>query len=429
MTHTPIPQNLSEKIALFRYGLISPILYEMTAHQNKHFQNVASQLLTVPSKSEPQRFSISTLKKWLSSYRKGGFAALYPRNRQDKGQTRVVPEHLRADVVELVQDYPELSAAGLFRRLLKSGSIKKGEMSESTFRRFMITEKLRDAILVPPKARKKYECAAVNQMWIADFMHGPKIPDPGSHNLKKKTYLCAILDDHSRLIVAAQFQYQENKLALADTFKSAVNQYGLPDRFYCDNGASFSSEYLIRVCAELQISLCHSKPYDSPSRGKIERFFKTVRAQFLADNVIADFKSMADFNAAFQRWLTGYHDALHTGIEQSPKARYFQSLNSTKIRREHAAFIDEAFLVTHNRLVHKDATIRLYSCLYEVPATYIGQKIDVFHPIDAPNRMHIKGSDGQEIPIRRVDKIGNSETPALGIQFRSIPAVITVVQS
>ena len=63
--------------------------------------------------------------------------------------------------------------------------------------------------------------------------------------------------------------------------KEAFPAYGIPKRLYIDNGPSFSCDLLARGCALAGIRRIHSKPYDSPSRGKVERLFRSVRERFL----------------------------------------------------------------------------------------------------------------------------------------------------
>ena len=413
-------QNLADEIARFRYGLIAPVLHEMVSKQKAWFRQISNQQFVVPGSKKPRQFSQSTLKTWLSSYRTGGYPALYLKKRSDKGQARVIGADIPKKITAILEDFPGLSAAGVFRKLMKEGIIKPGEMSESTLRRFMRQENMRKPVS-EVKARKKFETAAVNQLWVTDFMHGPEIPDPAAHNRKKKVYLCAILDDHSRLIVAARFYYQEDSISLMHTFKKAVNRYGIPQRFYCDNGAAFSTSYLTTVCARLQITLVHSKPYDSPSRGKIERFFGTVRRSFLASIMINEFKSLESFNQAFEKWLDAdYLSKEHSATHQNPKDRYFSSLNTTLIQRQAPEAVEDAFLVSHIRKVHKDATLRLHAKIFEVDPKYIGLKVELKHPVDDPNNIHITDSNGQKMAVKPVDKIGNSETPALSIRFQSL---------
>lgn len=161
-------------------------------------------------------------------------------------------------------------------------------------------------------------------------MHGPQVTVPGSKR-KQKAILLAMIDDHTRLIVGYKWDLFENTKLIEVVFKEAILSYGLPDRIYCDNGASFSSHYMARCCAHLNIGLVHSKPYDSPSRGKIERFFRTVREQFLVS--VGELVDIETLNTSFNRWLRDeYHHKHHHGIDGRPLDRY--TVSTTRYPRK-----------------------------------------------------------------------------------------------
>jgi len=150
------------------------------------------------------------------------------------------------------------------------------------------------------------------------------------------------------MVVGHAFNASETIGALTVVLKEAFLAYGLCKRLYVDNGPSFSSDLLTRSCAMAGISLIHSKPYDSPSRGKVERFFRTVRERFLCD--IQENIRIEDLNQAFRIWLNDdYHHKIHTGIDQRPIDRYHTSLTRINVRRLSKAELDEIFLVRHER--------------------------------------------------------------------------------
>lgn len=143
-------------------------------------------------------------------------------------------------------------------------------------------------------------------------MHGPYVKDGKK---KIKSYLCAIIDDYSRVITGGAFYLMESSLSLEKTLKDAVLTYGIPQKLYCDNGKVFVSGYIHQVCAKLGTALIHSKPYDSPSRGKIERFFRTVRDMFLPNIPYNEQLSIEILNNMFKEWLLKqYHHNFHRGI-------------------------------------------------------------------------------------------------------------------
>jgi hypothetical protein len=264
-------------------------------------------------------------------------------------------------------------------------------------------------------ARKKFECARINDLWMADFMHGPHYPLQGK---KRRVFLCAVLDDHSRMVVGARFFLQENTPALEVTFKEALMRHGLCRRFYCDNGAVFSSSHLQLVCARLAIALIHSKPYDSPSRGKVERLFRTLRERFLPLVNPKEVRTLEDLNIRFARWLDReYHHHHHYGIETRPIDRWMAGLKETGIRRLSEEELDQAFLQTLRRRVKKDSTVSIFGTLYEVPPRYISELIELRFPTDKPEEIHVYENDKPVCRIRKVDPRENARSPVAGIRF------------
>jgi transposase InsO family protein len=254
--------------------------------------------------------------------------------------------------------------------------------------------------------RKAYEVENVNDLWVCDFMHGPKVM---VNNRAVRAILCAIIDDHCRMVVGYGFNTSETISALSVVLKEAFMAYGIPKRLYVDNGPSFSSEILARSCAMAGISLIHSKPYDSPSRGKVERLFRTIRDRFLSGANPGI--SLEDINQAFWLWLQqDYHHKLHAGIGERPIDRYNASVDRVPIRRLSKSELDEIFLIRHERVVNNDATISFKGCLYEVPPAYIRHKIEIRHPVDDPNALYLYDNDIRVGKIKLLDKKENART-------------------
>ena len=194
------------------------------------------------------------------------------------------------------------------------------------------------------------------------------------------------------MIVGAEFGFFENTKLIEQVFKEAILAYGLPDRLYVDNGPSFSSDYLKKVCAVVGIGLVHSKPYDSPSRGKIERWFKTVRECFLVSLPEESFVRMdiKTLNDHFRRWLRDdYHHRNHNGIETRPIDRYQDSITKYPTRRIDEEMLDEFFMVRQERTANNDSTVSFQSVIYEVPPAYIGKKVELRYVQDRPGEIFL----------------------------------------
>ncbi len=252
----------SELIAIFRYGLIASALHQSIQERKQYFRSLEKKEFEVPHYGI-KKYKSQTLKNWLNRYQNGGLDNLAPLVRKDAGLSKKIIGKVTEIIKKIIKDFPYLSASGIYRMLKHEGHISSAAFSENTLRYYINKNNMRD-INTTKEPRKKFEKENVNELWVSDFMVGPYIK---VGNKKIRVYLCAIIDDHSRVITGAGWFSRENCIALAMVLKQAVAIYGLPYVFYCDNGKVFSTNYLHLVCARLGISLVHSKPYDSASRG------------------------------------------------------------------------------------------------------------------------------------------------------------------
>lgn len=402
-------------IALFRYGLIAPILHANVNTQADYFREICHKLYDVPHLGK-KRFKAGTLKLWLKQYRKSGFDTLKPKTREDKGISRKITGDVAAAIQEAVKEYPISSGAAIHRLLIAQGHIGIGEISEGTVRDYIRENGLKQQN--PPEPRKKFEHEHVNDLWIGDCMHGPHIPNGRK---KHKVFLIAVIDDHSRMVVGARFFFHENSICLETVFKEAILHFGVPKAFYCDNGSLFTSSHLQLACARLGIALIHSRPYDSPSRGKIERFFRGVRQRFLA--MLKMPVSIDELNEAFDIWLQdGYHRHLHHGINARPIDKYMADVNDItngSPKRIPENELDLAFQITLKRNVKNDSTVSIGGVLYECPTEFIGKKIEIRYPSDKPHDLVIYVEDKPVCKLRKLDIHENAKSPHLGIRFNS----------
>lgn len=405
-----------EQIAIFRYALVAPALHMGAQEKSKYFQGLAGKEFEVPYYGV-KKYGKGTFEEWLLSYRRGGLEALKPRLRCDKNIPRKFPQKILSIVSDLIKEYPRLSASGLYRLLIEQGHIQPGDFCESTLREYIRKKDLRQAD-GQGKERKKFEKEYVNELWIADFLHGPYIREGKK---KIKLYLCAIIDDHSRLIVGSGWYRGENSAALAQTLKQAIAVYGAPKILYCDNAKVFRSNYLQLAAAKLGIALVHSRPYEPASRGKIERFFKTVRDKFLAALKISEL-SLSAFSDAFAQWLDKeYHKQAHRGIgQQRPLDKYLFGAAKVKIKTISSHELDSAFWQHISRKVKNDATISIAGRFYEVPPKYIGQKIELCFPIDQPDKIYVTEDGKPRVSIKKVNLGENANRPYTSIHFRNM---------
>jgi transposase InsO family protein len=397
-------KEIREKIALKRYQLISPVLAEPARAQNEYFRKQAETEHEFP-RYGLKKVRVSTMKAWLGKYRKGGFDALKPKTRSDGGRPKRLDEGLLKAIEIKCQAYPSLSGQKLYEMLQDQDLLGQPPVHYNTLLR-VVKEQGWLPLKKRTDVRKAYEVDNVNDLWISDFMHGPQVR---TANRSVKAILCAILDDHSRMVVGHAFRTSETISALTLVLKEAFLAYGIPKRLYVDNGSSFSSDLLTRSCAQAGISLIHSKPYDSPSRGKVERLFRTIRERFLSS--LPEGLTLEELNEAFCLWLRDdYHHKLHTGIEERPIDRYHASVSRVLIRRLSREELDEIFLIRHERVVNHDATISFKGSLYEVPAAYIRQRIEIRHPVDDSEELYLYDNGVRVGRFKLLDKQENART-------------------
>jgi putative transposase len=180
-------------------------------------------------------------------------------------------------------------------------------------------------------------------------------------------------------------------------------------RHNVDNGSAFVDAWLLRACAKLGIRLIHSTPGRPQGRGKIERYFRTVREQFLVEitgNPEADpsrhpVADLGELNALFTAWVeTVYHRSVHSETGQPPLARW-QAGGPFPIPSTDA--LAEAFLWEEQRTVTKTALVSLQGNTYQVDPLLVGRRVElVFDPFDLTRiQVRLRGVPaGTAIPHR-----------------------------
>lgn len=331
-------------------------------------------------------YSPDAIDQWLKRFEQGQFAALFDQPRSDKGQKRVLDPSAIEALLNLRRLHPQLTLPALEQELLRQGVLQPGAYSLSTLQRRlaeagMDRRSLRAGAALITGPTKAFELPLPNLLWMADAMNGPTLKQADQPS--QRTFLFALIDDHSRLCVHGQFYPTERTECFLDCLRQAIQARGLPDKLYTDNGSSFRSQHLQIVCANLGIKLIHARPYHSWSRGKIERFFLTVQNQFLAQLQFQPVADLIELNRQFWHWLeTGYHQRPHSALqEQSPADRFAQAGISLRTVPQDVD-LERLFLMRQERRVRKDATICLGARLWEVPAHLRGQVITVwFDPV------------------------------------------------
>ena len=373
--------DLRQAIALFRYGVIADLVHLPlgTPGIGDKLRDKASQPYTIPG-SDRTRVAAETIRGWIRLYRYGGFEALYPKPRTDRGQPRRLPPEVAERLIALKVDNPAWSVRAVIKAAREGGV--DHPLAPSTVHRLLSREGLFDKKPPDGADRRRFAFRDAGELWMSDVMHGPKVRLGRS---RRKTYLIAFIDDATRVVPFAAFATAENIQAFLPTFKNALIRRGLPQRLYVDNGAAYRSRQLVLICAKLGMALVHARPYQPAGKGKIERFFRTPRAGWLNHLDPQALDSLQTLNRSLWAWIEGeYHNSPHRGIEgRTPLEQW--ALASAGVRYPDATLdLDEIFLFEARRLVHKDRTVSLNGRLYEVDPLLVGQKVILRYDPDAP---------------------------------------------
>lgn len=317
--------------------------------------------------------------RWVKLYKDSGnkIESLFPDERNERGKTRAIDNETAQSLILLREDMPKAPVYELIRALRKKNLITPGVyLSRTTVYRFLHRQQLMHDT-PPPTDRRKFEADLTNDFWQSDAMHGPHVHSEGR---LKKTYLIAFIDDHSRLIPHAAFFLSEGVQSYLSAFQHALLTRGLPRKLYVDNGSAFRSHHLELVTATLGIALIHATPYTPQGKGKIERFFRTVRSGFLSD---APTTHIDELNTALATWLEQiYHQRKHSATGQRPFDRFTAHIHCLRMAPND---LKDHFRARARRRVGKDRSVIFNGRLYEAPVSLIGQQVELFYIPKSPS--------------------------------------------
>ena len=281
-----------------------------------------SQMTFTDEEGCPRQFTWRTIQTWYSRYQQHGVTVMQPKPRSDKGKRRKV---VIEDVLEAIgKVQPKVhgktaTRALLYRLCIEAGLLTRSQIAPNTFSRLVNQfEMLKPDRESTNKHRLAFAKAHANEMWQADTLYGPHVPINGS---PVQTRLIAFIDDASRVCCHGQFFPAENVDTLIESIRAAFYKRGVPHALYADNGSIYSSKEILQICARVGCLLHHTPVRDGAAKGKVERFFRTVRDQFLARDL--DLSSLDSLNRQFTQWVEEQYNAqVHSILGMSPLDRY-----------------------------------------------------------------------------------------------------------
>jgi len=377
--------NKRNEIAAFRYGLIADVVNRFIEPSHSeirsHFAALSKQIVEIPY-STRKSVSIRSLERYKEIYEKKGYEGLLPKKSKTIG-SKAIPKKILELAETLRKERPERSVEQIIFILENSNAIETGTVSQSTLSRHLKSKNLSRIDLIGSGNSKqiyqRFETLYPHQLWQSDFKHAVYLTDPLNNKNRKRTKLCAIIDDNSRYIVHAQFYWDEKMPTLEDCLKKAILKHGTCEQFYCDNGSAFSSKHLSNICARLGIKLSHSVPYRPVGRGKIERFFQFIDSSFIPEAYEAiekgNVSSLDALNSALNIWLEGYyHQRKHGTTNHSPDDMIKNTIHQT--RNLPSNEVIKMFFVGEERKVDKTGCISINGVKYDVGPTLSKQKIE-----------------------------------------------------
>ncbi len=392
-------EEQKKRVAVFRFGVIHDLIDGNGVNQETQeelLRGKCARKWDIPF-SGRSRIGRSTILNWVRLYKDsdGKIESLYPADRSDRGKSRTMDEETTLALVNLRREMPKTTVPLLIGKMIERKLITPGTtLNLSGVYRLLNWHGLMKVKEHQTEDRRKFEAELPNDIWQSDVMHGPMV---SVGDKTKKSYLIALLDDHSRLITHGEFYLSENIHSYVNALEQALLKRGLPRKLYLDNGPAFRSLHLEHITASLGIALIHSRPYKPQGRGKIERFFRGVREEFL---VGFRGKTLRDLNEAFDAWLRDvYHIRKHSSTGQSPFERF--TANMACLRTAQADLRDH-FRTVARRTVAKDRTLTINGKLYEAPVALIGKRVEVLYHENDPERVEVrfsKQSYGHLVPV------------------------------
>ena len=379
--HSILGELLSRKL---RRGQLRPALKQLTqkTYEDQHGRS--------------RRVAYKTLEEWYYKYRNRGFEALKPRPRSDRGLSRVLSKDLEQLMVEMKREDVGRSARLILRELELAGRIRHGEVSVSVVQRLLRRQGLSGPQLeLEHAARYRWEASMCGELWQADAMHGPMLMNPATGRIQR-AIIFGLIDDRSRLIPYLEAGFGETEQRFLTVLYNAMARRGMVRRLLLDNHASFSGFDLRLLCARLSIHLVHSRPGDAPSKGKIERFWRTLRAQLVERLDLERVTSMDELNLRLWTYVESeYHNQPHASLS-----------GRTPLEVWHAQ-LEQAFYGEAERWVRNDSTIQWRGIFYEVPPHLRRQNVRLRYPLLDPTRVSVIEASA-EIPLRPVRPVENA---------------------
>ena len=373
-----------------------------TRHERIH--NVAAITFT-DEEGKPHQFTWRTIQTWYYRYKNHGITAMENQSRADKGSTRkATPEEVLEAINAALPHFREKTPnkTAIYRFCVEKGLLNANQIARNTFSRMVNKYELLKEEPGENKRRLAFSMQYANQLWQADTMFGPHVTDGKS---KRQAKLIAFIDDASRVLCHGEFFFEENVDSMVRAVRNAFYKRGLPEQLLVDNGSIYCCQEITLICARVGCILRHTAVRDAAAKGKIERFFRRVRDQFLIRKI--DLSSLEALNTQFTHWVEqDYNGTVHSTLGMKPIDRFGVDLSRIRFLSPNED-TDELFYAEDERHVKKDNTFSFRGKRYEASIDLRGRKITLRHERHRNGVVIVYDGDRRIGKARLLDAVAN----------------------
>ena len=281
----------------------------------------------VPIVEVARRFDVSrqAVHRWLRWYEDEGVQGLKDRSHAPPRCAHQTPPDVEVWVVEARRRNPLWGPRRLVHEAARAGVAPVP--SKSAVYRLLKRQGLIDPEARKPRDRKfrRWERAAAMELWQMDVVGGVLLADG------TQAKILTGIDDHSRFVVCAGVMTRATSRAVCAAFAGALEAYGAPQELLTDNGKVFTGRFgrndtevlFDRMCRENGIDHILTAPRSPTTTGKIERFHRTLRTEFLTGVV---FESLEDAQVRLDVWVASYNEQRpHSALDMNTPSDRFHS--------------------------------------------------------------------------------------------------------
>jgi putative transposase len=394
------PRDHAEAVALFRAEVIGTLARrELTRGELAvAIRELAKLRYRPPGRRATKSFGASTLQRWYYAYRRGGLEALKPDTRSDRGRGRELTAEQRALLLDIRREHPTASVPLILRTLVADGRLAKDAVSETTVARLYRSAGLPRGVRPEGHTRLRWQAEHPGALWHGDVCHGAAIHIGGT---TRPLRIHALMDDASRFVVALEAHHTEREADMLGLFLATLRRHGAPDGLYLDNGPTYRGETLRIGCERLGVTLIHARPYDAPARGKMERFWRTLREGCL--DHLGTMTSLHDVQARLLAFLDAhYHHAPHGGLIGKSPAEVWANAKTRVVAETE---LTTALTIRARRRVRRDGTVDIAGVPWQLDQSFLAGCLVIIAVDMTGTAEPVVEHDGHRYVLRPVDAI------------------------